>query len=342
MLENSAGRLFFLWLSFAFIIVTLLSVLKWLPYSTASISHFPIENRTRELNPTPNFRVGNIEWNVERYRTAPELESFRRFFEINCKGLKGLDASVCLSDKLIKTIPFGEPETEMYLSNYSPSQDLEQHLKGLPGHCVTYSSLTATTLLSVGIPARVVQIIPGAEGGHNIIEVWDEKNGWFLFDALSGSSVSDGRNLVSALESLETGKMLHRVRAENRDDSNGYLKEYYNNEAIFSGAVVYPDPYLYTRVGEKQCLPIFRGKFVSFGKNFYFLGTAQTILLIGIIISCLAFAWLAASIIKFCLFPSRHSGLAIGTHRLKWINQAALQFFQRRNKRLKTYSAKEG
>lgn len=341
MLENSAGRLFFLGLAFAFIIVTLLLALKSLPYSTASISHFSIEEASRQPNSAQNFSVGDIKWNVEQYRTAPELDSFRSFFEINCKGLKGLDASICLSDKFLKAIPFGEPETEMYMSNYSPAEDLEKHLKGLPGHCVTYSALTATTLLSVGIPARVTQIIPGSTNGHNVIEVWDEKNGWILFDALSGSAVSDDKHLVSAFESLETSKTLHRVRAENKEDSNGYLKEYYKDETVFSGAIIYPEPYLYTRVGEKQSLPFFRGKFAGFGKNFYFLGTAQNILLGGIIISCLAFLWLAASIINYCHFPSKQKGLMFGAQPINRFAQIAFNTHNKRSKRLKIYSNNE-
>lgn len=268
-----AGQLLSLWL---------------LPYSTSELNYFSAEQITeKEILPTPNFQLGDIQWNVETYRSAPELENFRQYFQQHCNGLQGIKAAVCLSNNFINVIPFGEPEKDFFNNSYSPSKALEQHLKGESGHCVTYSGLTATALLSVGIPATVVQIIPHQKEGHTIINLWDAQAGWTLFDPLNGGLISNGKRYVSGIEAVRSNSALHRERAEPQIDNNGYLKEYYIGDSPFDGVVIYPEPYFYTRVGEKQALPFYRGKFVVFGKNNFFLGDAQNLLRIGIVICLL-------------------------------------------------------
>lgn len=272
-LSLAAAQLVFLW---------------WLPYTTSALSYISVENGKLEANPSPNFRLGSLDWDVERYRKSAELEVFRRYFQEHCATLEGISAANCLSNNFLQAIPFGEPENEFFSPNYSPAQAFEKHLKGMPGHCVTFSGFTSVALLSVGIPARVVQIIPKDKGGHNIIEVWDKQEGWVLFDPLNGSLFSDGKKYLSAFEIIKSDeKTLRRVRTGNKND--GYLKDYYNGEAPFDGAIVYPEPYLYTRVGKSVAPVGFRASLVTSGEKLFYLGTAQICLRVGILICGLLF-----------------------------------------------------
>ena len=85
----------------------------------------------------------------------------------------------------------------------TPSKHLERHMAGEPGHCLTRSAIVATQLLSVGIPARVVQMVPAEGKGHTVVEVWDEASGWTVVDPTSGGVVTSRTQQGSAADLLD-------------------------------------------------------------------------------------------------------------------------------------------
>lgn len=314
MIPNPLSRSLLLEACFVFLIIGQTLCLWWLPYSTSELDYFSDEDAPTQTPPTPNFQTGDIKWDVELYRAAPELEPFRRYFQEHCSNLLGIEAGVCLSDSFLKTIPFGMPESDFFDNDYSPAKALDQHLKGVSGHCVSYSGLTATALLSVGIPARVVQIIPREKKGHTVVELWDDHTGWVLFDSLNGGLISNGKKYLGGIEAVNSNHVLHRVRTDQRGDHKSYLKEYYEGDSPFDGQTVYPEPYFYTRVGEKQSLPIYRGRFAVFGGHFFFLGPAQNFLRGGIVI---------------CLLGLLTLSVRISLYQRKVLRSAVGDFFQR-------------
>lgn len=275
----------------AVIVALQLYVLRELDYSTSSIRWLD-NGAVTESKPGPNFKIGNISWNVQKYRDSPKLAAFREYFNQHCKGLLGIEAASCLSESFLKRVPFGEPSNEIFMRTFDPAASFNDHLSGRPGHCVTYSFMTVDSLLSVGIPARFIQTLPDRKSGHNIISVWDETYGWVAFDPLSDTLLSDGKNYLSAFKAHKLPGSVKRVEANPDNPTSGYLTDYYVGENPFDGAITFPEPWLYTRIGERQeMFPVF--DFVAFGDWRFDLGMFQTILRYGIVI-CIAGAFLLA------------------------------------------------
>jgi hypothetical protein len=74
--------------------------------------------------------------------------------------------------------------------DFDPAAHFASHMAGEPSHCLTRSAILATQLLSVGIPARVVQFVPAVGKGHTLVGVWDETIGWIVVDPTNGGFVT--------------------------------------------------------------------------------------------------------------------------------------------------------
>jgi hypothetical protein len=278
--------------------------LRSLDYSTSWVTWLSTQDLTDEP-PSPNFSVEGLQWDVERYKQAPELQFFRGYFEEHCQGLKGVHAASCLSENLIKRIPKGTPKYQIFDADFSPEQTFKSHLDGAKGYCVSYAGITAASLLSVGIPSRFLQLRPyDREGGHNIIEVWDEEKGWVLFDPFNDGLIESEGKYLSAKEAINA-TTVSRVKAGADEGAQGYLLDYYEGANPFSSTLVYPEPWLYTRVGEKKS-PIFRGTFVGFGQGYFRYSVLQNILRIGLVLTGIAFAVTVFFLIR-SIFRSRKS-----------------------------------
>lgn len=276
-----------------FVISTQIFALKWLDYSTSSISWFSAAEEAKNIQtPINEFQTGNLVWDVKMYSEASELEPFRRYFSAHCEGLKGLAAASCLSKNLIKIVPFNQPLTEIFDENYSPARRLEDSLNGKPGHCVTYSSMTVDALLSVGIPARFAQVYLTEVGGHNVVEVWDEERGWVFFDPLNNGVLMNGQGrYVSVLEAVNTSDKLKHVYVDTNKLAHGHLAGIYiyGDHKLFRDFVLYPEPWIYTRVGNK-INQFYRASFAAVGNKAVEIGPLQDFLRIGIVFC--AFIWI--------------------------------------------------
>jgi hypothetical protein len=242
--------------------------LAMLPYSTSLIEWVDEAEVLRP--PGETFRVGALTWDMGRYRSAVELQAFRDAFGPTCAGHVGLAAARCVAEVLTAKSPSGTPTVEFVDASFDPPTALRKHLAGAPGHCTTRSAMTATGLLSIGIAARVAQLLPLEVRGHNVVEVWDAKHGWLLFDPHFDSSYMLGDSFVSAVQLSRINEGLRWRRPNERQP----------NPNLFAGATIsYPEPWLYTRVGGR-CAPWpFRACFAQFGPEQFRYGPAQRLAL---------------------------------------------------------------
>lgn len=295
---SSRRKLFFLFATSG--VALLQALLLWqLPYTTSIIHHLPLAGVEQSQSAMNDFRLGELMWDIELYKADKNLHSFRQFFQRNCGTQRGLDAAICLSDVLLKKIPFGAPSQEVVDAIYSPIQAFENHMNGAPGHCVTYAGLSSLVLLASGTPARMVQIVSSTKPGHNVIEVWDAQHGWVLFDPLNKFVPIKNGNPISALEAINPSNQVTVAQIGKDSESKSYLSDYYQGKLPFDGAIVYPEPWLYTRSGKRFDHGFYRGRFVSFGIDFFWLGQAQRLLRLGILI-----CFVLASISGFLLVRS--------------------------------------
>jgi hypothetical protein len=268
-------------------------VLRALPHSRSWIENIapqPVANV--EASSPEHAQIGSLTWQASRYRECKTLEDYRALFDKCCPGEQGIKAATCVSDYMARTIPFGNPITEFLYGPYDPVNALRAHLSGVPGHCVNLSGLLATTLLSAGIPARVVQFVPpaGNSGGHTVIEVYDRELGWVLFDPTYGGTVTINVTPASAQGALASpGQVRWKQLGLANYDADPHL--FYETERfpLRDGALMYPEPWLYTRVGERESSFPFRARFVRVGEFSWYFGPLQK-LLHGGIASCLAVA----------------------------------------------------
>jgi len=273
----------------------LLSVLSatylvWLPYSTSRILRVAEADVAAE--PAERSALGPVQWDYELFRRAPELETFRTAFAPTCGQKLGLEAARCVSDFLSSRSPRGNPSSEFVELSYDPSAALSAHLGGEPGHCTVRSSVTATALLAMGVPARVVQVLPRNARGHNLLEVWDQDKGWLLFDPFFDSSMLHDGSFVPAvtLAHASSGLTWRRPKSDSPDPN------------VFAGSTVqFPEPWLYTRVGPRCATWPFRGCFAQIGPEQWTVGTAQRWAL-DLAIGCFT---LAVALFGLALFRGR-------------------------------------
>jgi hypothetical protein len=238
--------------------------LRALPYSTSWIRTADAAEASRPAERT--FALGALRWDLEVYRQAPSLNAFRDSFEPQCGTLEGLEAARCVLDIVRAKSANGAPKSEFVDASFDPAAVLREHLAGAPGHCTSRSFMTATALLSMGKPARVAQLLATNSEGHNVIELYDPVRGWLIFDPHYESSVLRGDDFVSTvmLTQLEGGLRWRRPK-DSAPDPN-----------MFAGATIsFPEPWLYTRVGERCARWPFRGCFEQIGPVQFMNGPAQ-------------------------------------------------------------------
>jgi len=225
-----------------------------------------------------------MRWEVEQFSSAPGLAPFRRYFFETCGGQTGTEAAICLSQAFDRAFPAGTPKHEFLERHFDPIAHFEAHLSGQPGHCVNRSAMLATTLLSVGIPARVASFCPRwGWGGHYLIEVWTAADGWTVVDPTEMGLVGSIRPNSAA----EIKRMSGSLRLFNAD---GTVRQdpYPLSESIARGELVYPEPWLYTRTGPRFSFWPFRGKFVQVGMYSWRFSTALLLCRVALVISTLA------------------------------------------------------
>lgn len=258
-----------------------LAITKTLPYASSLIAN--TASGVAESDPRHEFSIGSVRWEVGQFSSAPQLAPFRRYFFERCGGQTGTQAAMCLSTAFDHAFPEGTPKHEFLERHFDPVGDFEAHLSGQPGHCVNRSAMLATTLLSVGIPARVVSFSPRSGwGGHTLVEVW-AGSGWVAVDptevGLVGSTVP--YSAVQVKRSLGTLRLL---------GADGIVRHdpYPQSSSVASGELVYPEPWLYTRTGPRFSFWPFRGKFIQVGVYNWRFSTPLLLCRIAFVISMLA------------------------------------------------------
>lgn len=239
--------------------------MRSLPYSTSWISS--IDDAETDVGPTAEvLKMGPLEWDLAGYRTAANLAPYRENFRA-CEPLSGLEAAHCVVAELSARSPVGDPPIEFVDQQFDPAAALRLHLGGVPGHCTTRSALAATALLAMGKPARIAQLLPSGGQGHNIIEVWQPGEGWVLFDPVYDDAFA-GTAPLSAC-SLLAGSQVSWQRLTDGPDVSRYR----------GAAILYPEPWLYTRTGARCATWPFRGCFARAGVSRFELGPAQKLCL---------------------------------------------------------------
>jgi hypothetical protein len=259
----------------------LLPLLKALPYSSCRLISVSQEELRRP--PTPDFSVGPLSWPVSRLKSEPTLAPFRESLHAACGDATGVEAATCAAEALARRSPFGQPSTEFVDRDFDPLKHFKQHMAGEPGHCLTRSAIVATELLAAGIPARVVQLVPRRGQGHTVVGVWAAASGWTLVDPTYGGIISGPQDESSSADLLENpGRATWRpLRSRLFVPSTTEGRQRFVRRAL-RGNLVYPEPWLYLRLGKKLAPWPFRGKYVHTGPTILALGPAQGILLWGI------------------------------------------------------------
>jgi hypothetical protein len=271
----------------------LLLALKALPYSTSVFSSVSPGGVLRP--PAPDFELDGIRWPVSSWSRDPALGPFRHDFLEHCAGQQGLSAALCVSNRMARAFPNGEPRTEPFLAVFDPVAHLREHLEGSPGHCVTRSAILVAELLSVGIPARVVQIL-GPRGptksGHTVVEVWEHSRGWTVVDPTYGRVLRLNDREACAW-TLVTHP--HAVHWESEGVTPGGVVASGGRGPLAAATILYPEPWLYLRIGSHSAPWPFRGRFARAGKVHLLVGPLQTAI-VATFLLCAAGAaacWLA-------------------------------------------------
>lgn len=242
-----------------------------LPGRSSESKHAEVAEAERVPEAEGHFDLSVLHWDMSLYRSDARLEPLRREFSRSCGGLEGLVAAGCIGDLFHRSFPGGAPKHEFVDATYDPAADLASHLAGgEPGHCVTRAGLVAATLLASGIPARVVQI-RSVGSGHTLVEVWDRGLGWVLSDPTMSPARREPRSAVDAVLRDSSPRLPARagdgIGADERD--RGPREQ---------AQLAYPEPWLYTRVGERAAAWPLRGLFVSVGPRRLLDGPVQTLL----------------------------------------------------------------
>ncbi|HEX8890164.1 MAG TPA: transglutaminase domain-containing protein [Pyrinomonadaceae bacterium] len=273
------------------LLILQLSILKVLPYTTASINDLPVADlRVQRQSPLNGFGIGSIRWDVPALARDPYLEPFRHYFHTYCPDKRGLAAALCLSDSFAQQFPFGDTSNDLFSVDYDPVADLRAHTeRGEPGDCVTRSGLAATALLSVGIPACVVSLVPVEGTGHNVLSVWDEQYGWATVDPTTGSVFWNETKPISALDAIERPAMFKAYQLAKEPDGAHMLQLNYavGGSGLLYGHLLFPEPWLYLRTGSRIAHWPFRAAFIHVGPWQWWMGPAQSALRIGSLL-CIA------------------------------------------------------
>ncbi|MBL4818141.1 MAG: transglutaminase domain-containing protein [Deltaproteobacteria bacterium] len=262
------------------LIVIQLFALRQLAYSRALI-YFVSADKARQAS--QKLHLGLLNWEAVKYHEASELDSFREFTLKQCGHGKNLEIAICLSNFFAQAFPQGDPAIEFFSPNYNPAEDLKAHSEGAPGHCTTRSALVATSLLSIGVPARVVQLIPAdIRGGHNAVEVWNGIDNWIYVDPTHGIYFQDA-SMLQALDKPNEAKLV-LIDLPKKVDASGRVGFYRSRSGFLhvDTNLVYPEPWLYTRIGHRLAFWPFRGVFVIEGPLRLDVGILQWTFWLGI------------------------------------------------------------
>lgn len=289
--KRPAARYFRWALIYSLVAAALLAAYWTLPYKSSLLTSASLEQVLAP--PKSSFAIGSMRWDLRAYATDPHLEPLRVYFRSIAGGRKGVAAALAISKDFVSRFPFDNAPRECFSRAFDPVEDLEEHLRGAPGHCVTRSSLASTVLLSVGIPARMVQLNTDTPSGHNVFEVWDQREGWVMVDPTYGGILKMGDNLCSAVEAQLYGGAATWTQVVPPASEAVSPSRLYNPGGgdVLRAPLVYPEPWLYMRTGPRESEWPFRGRFAVVGPTTWPLGTAQLILRLGIA----TFALLAAA-----------------------------------------------
>jgi len=293
---------YFRWaIIYGLVAAALFGVFLTLPYKSSLLTSVSLEQVLSP--PGSGFQIGSVRWDLRAYATDPHLEPLRQYFRSVAGNKTGVAAATAISKDFVTRFPFGNAPRECFSRSYDPAEDLEEHLRGAPGHCVTRSSLASAVLLSVGIPARMVQLSTNTAVGHNTFEVWDKRDGWVMVDPTYGGLFKMGDNLCSAVEAQLYGgaaSWTQIVPPATKALSPTTLYSPRGTD-VLRAPLVYPEPWIYIRTGPRESQWPFRGRFAVVGPTTWKLGVGQAVSRFGIV----AFALLAAASLLMGLFVHR-------------------------------------
>jgi hypothetical protein len=260
----------------------LVLVLKGLPYSSVQMARVEAAEAVRPPSAT-EFSVGSLYWPVAALQQDPALRPFRDTMRASCGEARGLAAAACATRVLRERTPVGDPATEYVNVAFDPVRHLERHLAGEPGHCLTRSAIVAALLLATGTPARVVQMLPVTGKGHTLVEVWDDALGWTVVDPsnngylTSVNGPSAAADLLASPGGLEWRRFgSERATTEESDRQRRYFL------GLLTGNVLYPEPWLYLRQGQRIASWPFRGQYARVGPLRFVMGPLQQALVVAI------------------------------------------------------------
>ena len=257
--------------------VALLLVLKTLPYSTVRLA--PVDASEARMAPTPDFAIGPLRWPVRELREAKELQPFREALHAACGDVRGAAAATCASIALAERSPVGSPPSDFCRVDFDPLAHFERHMAGAPGHCLTRSAIVTTQLLAAGIPARVVQMVPARAKGHTLVEVWDDTMGWTVVDPSGGGLVTGAARRGSAADLLADPASVEWKAFGNASVSAPESEaKRHHFQTLLEGDLLYPEPWLYLRRGERVAPWPLRGHYARIGPLFATLGPVQLVL----------------------------------------------------------------
>ena len=271
---------FFVFLAFA-CALSVLPVTKALPYASFLVAN--TDTAVASSHPGREFSIGPVRWEVETFSSAPGLAPFRHYFLQACGGQTGTRAAICLSQAFDRAFPAGTPKHEFLERHFDPVANFEAHISGQPGHCVNRSAMLATTLLSVGIPARVASFSPRSGwGGHTLVEVWTDSD-WVTVDPTEMGLIGSSRP-GSAEEIKRKSGSLRLFTPDGKVLQDPYLL----SDSIARGELLYPEPWLYTRTGPRFSSWPFRGKFIQVGTYGWRFSTSLLLCRVAFVVSVLA------------------------------------------------------
>lgn len=147
----------------------------------------------------------------------------------------------------------------------------------------------------LGMSARVVQLLPSAGPGHNLVEVWDEQVGWVVVDPTRGGVLGADSRPASAARLAGVPESVRWFALARAPAPTSLVEEGRKTQPdprLYEGQIFYPEPWLYLRVGRRSAPWPFRGSFACLGGTGLGCGRIQELLRVLIPACGLASLWL--------------------------------------------------